>query len=256
VSNDKESPNTQNPITAIRVIAFVFVAVVFGYQMTSGKEPYGTAIDRVNILETGTNIYSQTGEELAIRDFFQDRPEGVFLDVGSAHYRLHSTTYYLEEHLGWTGVAVDALTRYRADYEKHRPKTRFFAYLVSDKSDEKEKFYQLDNNLLMSTVAKERAEKFAGGAVTELELSTITLNDLLDRAGVKKINFLSMDIEDAEPAALAGFDIKRFQPELVCIEAHPPIQDQLTAYFEKHNYKKIKKYSALRGGLNWYYTPE
>ena len=178
------------------------------------------------------------------------------MDVGSAHYRLHSTTYYLEKHLGWSGVAVDALARYQADYEKFRPKTEFFAYLVSDKSDEKEKFYQLDNNLLMSTVAKERAEKFGHGALTELELPTITLNDLLDRAGVKEIDFLSMDIEDAEPAALAGFDINRFKPELVCIEAHPPIQGRLNAYFEKHNYKKIKKYSALRGGLNWYFTPK
>jgi hypothetical protein len=35
----------------------------------------------------GPNRYSRNVEEWAIRDFFQDRRDGVFLDVGSNHYR-------------------------------------------------------------------------------------------------------------------------------------------------------------------------
>lgn len=51
-----------------------------------------------------------------------------------------------------------------------------------------------------------------------------------------------MDIELAEPKALAGFDIERFRPELVCIEAHPEIRQQLLNYFHKHHYVVVGKY--------------
>ena len=53
--------------------------------------------------------WSETYEELIIRDFFQDREGGVFLDVGCYLPRHLSTTYYLADELGWTGIDIDAL---------------------------------------------------------------------------------------------------------------------------------------------------
>ena len=54
-----------------------------------------------DIVSTKENLYSQHGEELIIRDFFQDRRDGVFLDVGAAWPVHYSNTYYLESELGW-----------------------------------------------------------------------------------------------------------------------------------------------------------
>lgn len=252
--------NSTTGSSKIRGLVFCIITVVVAAAVAILFYPDDEAFlndpSRQAILSTEKNIYSQTGEEVIIRDFFQDKKGGVFVDVGSAHYRLHSTTYYLEHHLEWSGVAIDALERYRADYEKHRSRTTFFSYYVSDESDKEEVFYQLDKNLLMSTGNKSRAEKFGQGGTTETKIKTITLNDLLDRMGIQKIDLLSMDIEDAEPAALAGFDIQRFRPELVCIEAHHTIQKELRAYFKKHDYVRIEKYSEMHGGLNWYFMPK
>src|SRR5688572_649659 len=64
----------------------------------------------------GPAPFSSHEEDLFIRDFFQDRRGGVFLDVGSGHYRNRSNTYYLESALGWSGIAVDAQAKYTADY--------------------------------------------------------------------------------------------------------------------------------------------
>ena len=63
-----------------------------------------------------------------------------------------------------------------------------------------------------------------------------------------------MDIEEAEPAALAGFDIERFAPELVCIEANHRIQDELLAYFTRHGYERIDAYLEV-DAINWYFRP-
>jgi hypothetical protein len=54
-------------------------------------------------------------EEWIIRDFFQDKRDGVFLDIGANHYKSTSNTYYLDQHLNWSGVAVDALQEFSAD---------------------------------------------------------------------------------------------------------------------------------------------
>ena len=82
-----------------RVLAAGLSAFLFGAGAGAGG-------DRDAILESGEKLYSQHDEELLIRHFFGDRRGGFFLDVGAGHYRRNSTTYYLEKHLGWSGVAV------------------------------------------------------------------------------------------------------------------------------------------------------
>ena len=68
----------------------------------------------------GPSKYSHNVEEWVVRDFFRDRRNGVFVDVGAADARRGSNTYYLESALGWSGIAVDALEEYRASYTAHR----------------------------------------------------------------------------------------------------------------------------------------
>ena len=105
-------------------------------------------------------------------------------------------------------------------YARLRPRTRFFSLFVSDKSDAVEAFYVPTNGPLGATSDKDYAGRDEG-PVEVRSVRTITLNDLLAREGITRVDFLSMDIELAEPRALAGFDIEKYRPALVCIEAHP-----------------------------------
>jgi FkbM family methyltransferase len=209
-------------------------------------------------LALGPKRYSQHDEELVIRHFFGDRRDGVFLDVGAYDWKLNSTTLYLEKHLGWTGIAVDALERFRAGYEKNRPGTHFFTYIVGERSGEIATIYVADalssvveDHLDTIRTHREHIDQFEAKPV---QVPTITLTDLLDREGVEKIDFLSMDIEEAEPAALAGFDIERFRPELVCIEVAKRTREPLLAYFSAHGYERIDAYLAV-DEVNWYFRP-
>jgi FkbM family methyltransferase len=210
---------------------------------------------------TQEKLYSQFNEELVIRHFFNDRRDGFFLDVGSYHARQSSTTYYLEEKLGWSGIAIDAQVAFAGSYEKHRKNTRFFSYLVSDKSGESQTLYRAgplsstDKDHLKSF--QEHPDVFPGLEnikAVPVEVPTITLDDLLVREGVEKIDFMSMDIEGSEPPALKGFDIERFQPALVCIEVGEKTQDAVTAYFAAHDYEHLTEYVEY-DTINWYFAP-
>jgi FkbM family methyltransferase len=179
-------------------------------------------------------------EEWIVRDYFQDRQGGVFLDVGANHYQDRSNTYFLETSLGWSGLAVDALEEFAADYRLHRPRTRYVAMFASDTPNSNVRFFVPENNLIASSSEEFTARYGSPGQAREVPATTLT--SVLDQAGIRKIDYLSMDIELAEPKALAGFDIDRFKPDLVCIEAHPEVRQQILDYFARHQYVLAGKY--------------
>ena len=197
----------------------------------------------------GPSQYSAGPEETIIRDFFKDKRAGFFVDVGAADYKKDSNTFYLERSLGWSGIAVDALSGYASGYAQHRPGTRFFARFVSDVSDsEATVFAQLDTR----QTAEWRRPTY--GPSIEVHVRTITLTQLLTEQRVSHIDLLSVDVELAEPRVLAGFDIERFRPSLVCIEAFSPVRQHVLDYFVRHRYVVVGKY--LRADeRNLYFTP-
>ena len=201
----------------------------------------------------GPERNSEHAEEWVIRSFFQQRRSGFFVDVGANHYRHFSNTYYLETELGWSGIAVEPLRQFEAEYRIHRPRTRFFPFFVSDASDGEATIYVLEKNPLV-TSAEEAFTTRWGEDVVELSVPTITLDDLLDSEGVTSIDFLSMDLELSEPQALAGFDIDRFRPTLVCIEAHPEVRQQILDYFARHGYVIVGDYLRAESE-NIYFSP-
>lgn len=207
----------------------------------------------------GQKLYSQQDEELIIRHFFRDRRDGVFVDVGAGHHQRYSTTMYLERHLGWKGIAVDGIGEYAEGYRQHRPGTTFVHRLVGDVDGEIGTLYRSNRLPEVSSVtrkvAQDQALKYRGDpTVTEVRVPMSTLNTILTEHGVERIDFLSMDIEEHEPAALAGFDISRFRPELVCIEAHETVREPILRYFTENGYVRIDAYLE-HDPNNWYFRP-
>lgn len=192
---------------------------------------------------------SQHGEEWIIRDFFQDQRGGVFVDVGANDYKRFSNTYYLETTLGWSGVAIEPQTKFAADYAKHRPATTFVPLFVSDVSNREAVLHVPSDDLLASS-----DESFAApvGASEPIRATTTTLDDVLDRLHITRVDFLSMDIELAEPLALKGFSIRRFQPRLVGIEGHRQVRQQILDYFAGAGYVLLGKYLRADGENLWF----
>jgi FkbM family methyltransferase len=234
------------------LIEFALIAVLLAAGAAVLGNQLGIRSERANAVQSVTELeyfesmygpdhYSEREEEWLIRDYFQDRRGGVFVDVGANHHKLASKTYYLESHLGWSGLAIEPQQQFAADYKTHRPQTKFLSFFVSDQSNELAKLYVTGRSSLVASSDKAFVEQF--GTIEEVrEVPTITLTDLLDAEGITHIDFLSMDIELHEPKALAGFDIKRFRPSLVCIEGLLPVRQNILNYFARNGYVLVGKY--------------
>jgi FkbM family methyltransferase len=214
--------------------------------VNGGTASDGSAAMSASELETfrqkyGPEHFSEREEEWLIRDFFQDRRGGVFVDIGANHYKVASKTYYLESRLGWTGIAVEPQREFGEEYVKYRPRTRFLPFFVSDASNQTAKLY-LRRRKDQVASSNEAFVKTFGTPAEVRDVPTMTLDDILESEGVQKIDFLSMDIELHEPQALRGFDIERFKPSLVCVEGLLPVRQQILDYFAAHGYVVIGKY--------------
>jgi len=197
--------------------------------------------------------YSLFLEEVIIRDFFQDRKGGFFVDVGCAWPIRASNTYYLEKHLGWKGIGIDALPDYARAWREKRPASRFFAVLISDQVARRVPFFK-SRGLGLSSVSRETASGRSFGSYDEpeeIEVPMTTLDALLEQEGVTKVDLLAMDIEGHEAAALRGFDIERFQPELIVVEGR---DREVSAYLVSRGYRLLAKYLEL-DRVNSYFRP-
>jgi FkbM family methyltransferase len=198
----------------------------------------------------GPARYSQGYEELIIRDFFDDAWRGRFVDVGAGDYRHHSTTYFLERHRSWRGLAVDANAAYAADYARFRPRTSFVTAFVTDRDGGEADFAITANPLFSSGVLPLPAD-----AVTRrVRVPRRTLDRILRERDVSRIDFLSIDVEGAEAAVLAGFDLRRYRPALVCVEVDKPGRERIFAAFGAAGYRELEAY---RGVNEWnaFFTP-
>ena len=204
----------------------------------------------------GAKVYSQYDEELLVRDFFRDARDRFFLDVGAGHYRDMNMTLFFEEQRGWRGIAVDANPTFAPGYAQNRPGTKFFAYFASDKVEPAKPFFVDDRRWALGSGDKNYLEEAGLNTHThEIAVPTITLDALLEGQGVTKVDFLSMDIEQGEPAALAGFDITRWKVELACVEMQAAVAPVIRDYMQKHGYVAVKRYAAL-DTINTYFAPE
>jgi FkbM family methyltransferase len=242
------------------LLAVVLVAVLIGtvVWVVEHTRPRTPPLIVNNEAETFAKKYgpernSQFEEEWLIRDFFGDRRGGFFVDVGANDYKLYSNTYYLDTVLGWSGIAVEPQRNFESGYTSNRARTRFRPFFVSNESNQQAKIYILAEHSRVTSADKDFTARY-GKDAKEVMAPTITLDDLLDSEHVASVDFLTMDIELWEPKALAGFDIERFKPALVCVEAHPEVRQQILDYFARHHYVVVGKY--LRADAqNLYFTP-
>jgi FkbM family methyltransferase len=238
-------------VVTVATCILAFIAAGTGIRTPRAGDEEAAAVIRVLAERYGPAKNSEHEEEWILREALRDRRGGVFVDVGSSHFQQNSNTYFLEKALGWSGVAIDPLESFAADYAAHRPRTRFVPLFVADRSHALVKFFVNPSQTLVSSSQPEFTRRW-GKDVSAIDVRTITLDDLLGELGVTQIDFLSMDIELSEPKALAGFSIQKFRPALVCIEAHPEVRQAILDYFARNGYVAIARYLRVDEQNLWF----
>ena len=147
-----------------------------------------------------------------------EKEGGYFVEFGAADGRKLSNTFMLERHYGWTGVLAEPNPAFH-DILARRRSAPVCTDLLHRTSGDTMRFAMHERGLL-SGIVDDSAGTGDDGIEDILTLTTISLNDMLDRYDAPRdIDFMSIDVEGAELPILEGFDFDRHRVRCFTIEA-------------------------------------
>lgn len=184
-------------------------------------------MELLTMLYKNNKKFSQSGQDAFVLNYFDNKRNGIFVDIGANDGVSLSNTYYLEKELGWTGICFEPIPALFEQLNKNRSCINIMAG-VSD-SESTEKFTYVDGpSHMLSGMSKEydprhkqriefEVQKY-GGKIVELELKCVVLNDVLQEHNMFYIDYLSLDTEGNEFKILKTIDFDKFHIQVMSIE--------------------------------------
>jgi FkbM family methyltransferase len=184
-------------------------------------------------------------EDSVVLEYFKDKRNGFYVDVGCYH-PIHRNNTYLLHKKNWNGINIDT-SQFSIDlFDYMRPNDLNYKCAISNKNQIIKLFYQKELSQL-STTERDQAETVFQGNIKEKEVQAFTLDEILNRDKYKnsKIDFLDIDVEGADLKVLEGLSFDKFKPELVCVEIHEKKINKSDIY----NFLINKNYELLWSGV-------
>ena len=164
--------------------------------------------------------YSQWGEDLFIEDFFKNKNNGTYLDIGCFHPIRYNNTYSLYT-LGWSGINIDLNPLSIDLFDIARPKDINICAAISNKTSYQELYFNHELSPL-NTLEKNHtlflSKHFGLKNLKKRTVKTKKINHILRKNKVKDIDFLNIDIEGHELKVLKSLDFNYFNVKVICVE--------------------------------------
>ena len=162
--------------------------------------------------------YSISNVDLIINRIFSKIRKGVYIDLGCNHPIKYNNTYLLHER-GWTGINIDSDLTSIKIFNQFRKKDLNIQALVSS-TEKKIKYFFYHNRSALNTVDKDLVKLRKTKPKKIIITKTSTLNEIIEKSPFKKkkINLLSIDIENHEYEALKKFNFNKYKIDLIVTE--------------------------------------
>lgn len=194
-------------------------------------------------------VNPEVEEKELVWKFFDQKRDGVFVEVGANDPVAGSQTWLLEQN-GWQGVLVEPQASLCEKLRRARPRSRVFQVACSRPGSEGQAdliLTEYDGNATLNPQRDSHGINYVGAERVQIT----TLDSVLQAAGVSHIDFLSLDVEGHEIEVMRGFNFGKFKPLLILIE--DGVRDLAKHRFLKHRGYKLVKRTTLN---NWYVPKE
>jgi len=172
---------------------------------------------------------SQLSEARIIQFLFENfakqgfAPPSTFLEIGANHPFYLSTSWYLEHTLGFRGISVDPISRFKHAFKRLRPSTQFLNFIVVDSLAQysEQDFFEASADVFSTSDSNEYHKLARAGVVFSKKKSNVIkysdLSGLMNHA----IGVLILDIESTKQQLLILQEIvegKKDLPYVICVE--------------------------------------
>jgi len=202
--------------------------------------------------------YAQNAEDIRVWRAFRSLEVGSlrYVDVGANEPRHLSITASLYD-LGWRGLLIEADPDHARELRILRPLDTVVECAAAASTGTLI-FHRVPGTGL-GTLAPTEAEQAAlrGFQTDTIEVPTRRVSEIVDEHGMTEIHFMSIDVEGAEAEVLAGLDLARHRPWVLCIEAVlPGTSIRSHAAWEDQVIGQHYLFAAFDGVNAWYVASE
>lgn len=165
--------------------------------------------------------YSQLNQDIKVIDFYKDKQNGFFIEIGASDGIYLSNTFLLETKYNWTGICVEPIPEIYSTLILNRPKSKCFDNAVYSTSNIIVDFDIANNSELFSGISEniDCYKNIIDANKTTIQVKTISLTDLLDvNKAPKFIEYLSLDTEGSEYEILKTFNFDKYIFGLIDVE--------------------------------------
>ena len=161
--------------------------------------------------------YTQEAEDIILWKLLSHVEKGYYVDIGCYDPESGNVTKIFYDK-GWRGINCDALPYIMDKYKSARPDDTNLNMGVSDIEGELD-FYTRQG---LSTFDPSTVERLGRNNFKIIKIKVKPLNNILQDFDAKEIHFLKIDVEHFEAKVLAGVDLVRYRPWVICVEATLP----------------------------------
>ena len=162
--------------------------------------------------------YSISNVDLIIDRIFSKIKKGIYVDIGCNHPIKYNNTYLLYKK-GWNGINVDSDEKSISEFKRFRKDDHNVNSLISG-SRKNINYYFYHDRSALNTVDSKLVRQRKTKPKKIIKMKTSTLNEILEQSPYKnkKINLLSIDIENHEYEVLKNFDFKKYKIDMIVTE--------------------------------------
>ncbi len=162
---------------------------------------------------------------------YLDFDNGIFFEAGANDGIRQSNTLYFERYRGWSGILVEPIPQRFTSCRRNRPTARCFWGALTPEIWE-DPFVALTFCDLMTVTQHESTAHLIdhhvnsgipfledGQMPVTIHAPAMTINSILEQAGIDKVDLLSLDVERFEIPVLSGLNLERFDIRALCVES-------------------------------------
>jgi hypothetical protein len=192
--------------------------------------------------------YSQWGEDQFISEYFKDKKNGIYLDIGCFNPFMYSNTCLLYKK-GWAGINVDINPTSIDLFNIARPNDFNICTTVDDEKKSFEVFLD-DPFSPLNTLDKKFYKNLSKSSLTKKKFSSIvskSIEEIIILSGVKKnIDFINIDVEGSDYKILTQINIYKLNPKLISIETHNVDGSESENFHNIHEYLIKNNYTIFK----------
>ena len=159
--------------------------------------------------------------------------DGFYIECGANDGVNQSNTWYFEKSLNWRGILIEPNKQIFQELKKNRSSKNIFENVALVSESFSKKIYLTNNNL---------ESKITGNLNnSNIEVFTSTLNNILKKNEIYKINLFSLDVEGYEAEVLLGLNLNLFDIDYILIETND--FDKINFMLKNCNYRFEEKLS-------------